>query len=182
MEFVEIYADEEISGTQVKNRTEFQRMIDNALSGKIDIIIAKSISRFARNTVDTLNNARLLREHNIDVYFEKNIHTLLLDSEMFLTLYSAFAQAESESLSMNVKVGLKAKMKRGEFVGNVKCYGYDWIKETKELKINEEQAEVVRQIFNWYVNGIGSYTISKRLNEEQVAKEKMVLKKILVLF
>lgn len=66
-------------------------MIDNALSGKIDIIIAKSISRFARNTVDTLNNARLLREHNIDIYFEKeNIHTLLLGSEMFLTLYSAF--------------------------------------------------------------------------------------------
>ena len=168
-EFVGIYADEGISGTQVKNRTEFQRMIDDALSGKIDIIIAKSISRFARNTVDTLNNARLLREHNIDVYFEKeNIHTLLLDSEMFLTLYSAFAQAESESLSMNVKLGLKAKMKRGEFVGNVKCYGYDWIKETKELKINEEQAEVVRQIFNWYINGIGSYTIAKKLNEEQV--------------
>lgn len=108
---------------------------------------------------------------------KKNIHTLLLDSEMFSTLYSAFDQAESESLSMNVKVGLKAKMKRGELVGNVKCYGYDWIKETKELKINEEQAEVVRQIFNWYVNGIGSYTISKRLNEEQVAKENMALKK-----
>ena len=168
-EFVGIYADEGISGTQVKNRTEFQRMIDDALGGKIDIIIAKSISRFARNTVDTLNNVRLLREHNIDVYFEKeNIHTLLLDSEMFLTLYSAFAQAESESLSMNVKLGLKAKMKRGEFVGNVKCYGYDWIKETKKLKINEEQAEVVRQIFNWYVDGIGSYTIAKKLNEEKV--------------
>lgn len=158
-------------------------MIDNALSGKIDIIIAKSISRFARNTVDTLNNARLLREHNIDIYFEKeNIHTLLLGSEMFLTLYSAFAQAERESLSMNVKVGLKAKMKRGEFVGNVKCYGYDWIKETKELKINEEQAEVVRQIFNWYVNGIESYTIAKRLNEEQVTKEKVALKKYIGLF
>lgn len=168
-EFVGIYADEGISGTQIKNRCEFQRMIDDALNGKIDIIIAKSISRFARNTVDTLNNVRLLRENNIDVYFEKeNIHTLLLDSEMFLTLYSAFAQAESESLSMNVKLGLKAKMKRGEFVGNVKCYGYDWIKETKELKINEEQAKVVRQIFDWYISGIGSYTIAKKLNEENV--------------
>lgn len=168
-EFVGIYADEGISGTQIKNRCEFQRMIDDDLNGKIDIIIAKSISRFARNTVDTLNNVRLLRENNIDVYFEKkNIHTLLLDSEMFLTLYSAFAQAESESLSMNVKLGLKAKMKRGEFVGNVKCYGYDWIKETKELKINEEQAKVVRQIFDWYISGIGSYTIAKKLNEENV--------------
>lgn len=172
-EFVGIYADEGISGTQVKNRTEFQRMIDDALSGKIDIIIAKSISRFARNTVDTLNNVRLLREHNIDVYFEKeNIHTLLLDSEMFLTLYSAFAQAESESLSQNVKLGLKAKMKRGEYVGNVKCYGYDWIKETKELKINEEQMKVVKQIFDWYVSGVGSYTIAKRLNEINVKTDR----------
>ena len=102
-EYVGIYADEGISGTQVKNRTEFKRMIDEALSGKTDMIIAKSISRFARNTLDTLRYVRLLREKNIDVFFEKeNIHTLNLDSEMFLTLYSAFAQAESESTSMNV--------------------------------------------------------------------------------
>lgn len=168
-EFVGIYADEGISGTQIKNRTEFQRMIDDALKGKIDIIIAKSISRFARNTVDTLNNVRLLREHNIDVYFEKeNIHTLMADSEMFLTLYSAFAQAESESLSSNVKLGLKAKMKRGEFIGNSRCYGYDWIKDTKELRINEEEAKVIRQIFDWYINGIGSYTISRKLNEKGI--------------
>lgn len=99
-EFAGVYADEGISGTQVKKRTEFMRMIDDALNGKIDIIIAKSISRFARNTLDTLKYVRLLREHNVDVYFEKeNIHTLELDSEMFLTLYSAFAQAESESTS-----------------------------------------------------------------------------------
>ena len=124
-EFVGIYADEGLSGTQVKNRTEFQRMIDDALNGKIDMIIAKSISRFARNTLDTLKYVRLLREHNVDVYFEKeNIHTLELDSEMFLTIYSAFAQAESESTSMNVKMVLNAKMKRGEPVGNQNCYGY----------------------------------------------------------
>ena len=100
-------------------------MIDDCKSGKIDIIIAKSISRFARNTVDTLNTVRLLRELDIDVYFEKeNIHTLNMDSEMFLTLYSAFAQAESESTSMNVKLGYKAKMKRGEPCGTISCYGY----------------------------------------------------------
>ena len=167
--FVGIYADEGISGTQVKNRTEFQRMIDDALNGKIDIIIAKSISRFARNTLDTLKYARELREHKVDVYFEKeNIHTLELDSEMFLTLYSAFAQAESESTSMNVKLGLKAKMKRGEYVGNVGCYGYNWNKDTKELEINEEESEVVKDIFNWYISGIGSYTISKMLNEKGI--------------
>ena len=158
-----------ISGTQVKNRTEFQRMIDDALNSKIDIIIAKSISRFARNTLDTLKYVRELREHKVDVYFEKeNIHTLELDSEMFLTLYSAFAQAESESTSMNVKLGLKAKMKRGEYVGNVGCYGYNWNKDTKELEINEEEAEIVKDIFNWYIDGIGSYTISKMLNDKGI--------------
>lgn len=163
--FVGVYADEGITGTQIKKRTEFQRMIEDALNGKIDIIIAKSISRFARNTVDTLNTVRQLREHNVDVYFEKeNIHTLELDSEMFLTLYSAFAQGESESTSMNVKMGLKAKMKRGEYVGRANPYGYNWNKETQELSINEEQAEIVRKIFNWYASGIGCKTISKKLN------------------
>lgn len=168
-EFVGIYADEGISGTQVKNRTEFMRMIDDALSGKIDIIIAKSISRFARNTIDTLKYVRDLREHKVDVFFEKeNIHTLELESEMFLTLFSAFAQAESESTSQNVKMGLRAKMKRGEFVGFVECYGFTWNKITKELEINEEQAEIVRMIFDLYVSGIGSFTISKMLNEKGI--------------
>ena len=165
-EFVGIYADEGISGTQVKNRTEFQRMINDALNGKIDIILAKSISRFARNTLDTLKYCRELRDKKVDVYFEKeNIHTIDLDSEMFLTLYSAFAQAESESTSQNVKLGLKAMMKRGEYVGSPDCYGYDWNKETKQLDINEEQAEVVRMIFNWYVDGLGSRRIIRKLEE-----------------
>ena len=165
-EFVGIYADEGISGTQVKNRTEFQRMIDDALNGKIDIILAKSISRFARNTLDTLKYCRELRDNKVDVYFEKeNIHTIDLDSEMFLTLYSAFAQAESESTSQNVKLGLKAMMKRGEYVGSPDCYGYDWNKETKQLDINEEQAEVVRMIFNWYCDGLGSRRIIRKLEE-----------------
>lgn len=128
-EFAGVYADEGISGTTVKKRTEFMRMIDDALNGKIDIIIAKSISRFARNTLDTLKYVRLLREHNVDVYFEKeNIHTLKLDSEMFLTLYSAFAQAESESTSQNVKMGMRAKMKRGEMNGIARIYAYVWNK------------------------------------------------------
>ena len=130
--YVGIYADESISGTQVKNRTEFMRMIDDAYSGKIDIIIAKSISRFARNTLDILKYCRELREHNVDVYFEKeNLHTLDLDSEIFLTFYSAFAQGESESISQNVKLGLKAKMKRGEYVGFMDLIG---INKQKNLK------------------------------------------------
>ena len=171
--FVGIYADEGISGTQIKHRTEFQRMVNDALNGKIDIIITKSISRFARNVVDTLNNVRELREHNVDVYFEKeNIHTIDTESEMFLGLCSMFAQAESESISQNVKLGLKSKMKRGEFVGNVKCYGYNWNKQTKELEINEEQAEVVRKIFNWYADGLGTRIIANKLRELGCKTEK----------
>jgi DNA invertase Pin-like site-specific DNA recombinase len=171
--FVGIYADEGISGTQVKHRTEFQRMINDALNGKIDIIITKSISRFARNVVDTLNNVRELRECNVDVYFEKeNIHTIDTESEMFLGLCSMFAQAESESISQNVKMGIKSKMTRGEFVGCPKCYGYNWNKETKELEINEEQAKIVRMIFNWYADGLGTRVIANKLKELGYKTEK----------
>ena len=168
-EFAGIYADEGITGTQIKNRDEFIRMIDDCKLGKIDIIIAKSISRFARNTVDTLNTVRLLRELNIDVYFEKeNIHTSKMESEMFLTLYSAFAQAESESTSLNVRMGLKAKMKRGEAVGQPYCYGYSYDKSTKEIHINESEAYVVRKIFKYYLDGYGSTRIAQKLMEEGI--------------
>ena len=135
-EFVDIYADEGLSGTKTAKRTDFNRMIEDALAGKIDMIIAKSISRFARNTVDTLNYVRQLREHNVDVYFEKeNIHTLQMTSEMFLTLYSAFAQAESESISENVKAGVRMKMKRGELVGHYAPYGFTYDEKLENLEI-----------------------------------------------
>ena len=169
LNFVGIYADEGITGTQMKKRDEFLRMIEDAKKGKIDLIIAKSISRFARNTVDTLNTVRLLRNLNVDVYFEKeNIHTLKMDSEMFLTLYSAFAQAESESTSMNVKMGYRAKMKRGEPCGSIKCYGYNYNKITKEITINEEEAKVVRKIFDYYISGLGTSRLAKKLEEEGI--------------
>ena len=168
-EFAGVYADEGITGTQIKKRDEFIRMIDDCKSGLIDIIIAKSISRFARNTVDTLNTVRMLRNLDIDVYFEKeNIHTLNMDSEMFLTLYSAFAQAESESTSMNVKLGYKAKMKRGEPCGTIACYGFDWNKNTKEMSINEKEAQVIKKIFKLYLNGNGSTVIARKLTEEDI--------------
>ena len=163
-EFAGIYADDGITGTQIKKRDEFIRMIDDCKSGLIDIIIAKSISRFARNTVDTLNTVRMLRSLDIDVYFEKeNIHTLTMDSEMFLTLYSAFAQAESESTSQNVKMGYRAKMKRGEPCGSIACYGFDWDKNTKELSINEKQAKIVRLIYQECLNGKGTTDIKFEL-------------------
>lgn len=168
-EFAGVYADDGITGTQIKKRDEFIRMLDDCKAGKIDIIIAKSISRFARNTVDTLETVRFLRDLDIDVYFEKeNIHTLNMDSEMFLTLYSAFAQAESESTSMNVKLGYRAKMKRGEPCGSISCYGYNYDKNTKELTINEKEAKVVKKIFKYYLNGDGSTVIARKLTEEGI--------------
>ena len=168
-EFAGIYADEGITGTQIKNRDKFIQMINDCKKGLIDIVIAKSISRFARNTVDTLNTVRLLRELDIDIFFEiENIHTLKLDSEMFLTLYSAFAQAESESISLNVKMGYRAKMKRGEPCGSIACYGYIWNKEKKELKVDKEKAKIIRKIFNYYLDGLGSTRIAQKLMSENI--------------
>ena len=171
--FAGIYADEGISGTQVKNRTQFQKMIKDCMEQKIDMIIAKSISRFARNTLDTLKYVRLLREYNVDVFFEKeNIHTLELNSEMFLTLYSAFAQAESESTSNNVRMGYQAKMKRGEACGQINPFGYDYDPITKTISINEKEAEIVRKIFNYYINGMGTSVLVKQLEKEGIKSPK----------
>lgn len=168
-EFVGIYADEGITGTQIKKREQFNSMMSDALNGKIDLIIAKSISRFARNTVDTLNCVRKLREHNVDVYFEKeNIHTLGLSNELFLTLYSAFAQAESESISENVKAGVRMKMKRGELVGKYAPFGYLYNKELNKLVIDENKKDIIIYIFEEYSKGVGFRTIALNLNVNNI--------------
>lgn len=164
-EFVGIYADEGITGTQTKKREQFNQMMNDALNGKIDLILAKSISRFARNTVDTLNCVRLLREHNVDVFFEKeNIHTLGLSNELFLTLYCAFAQAESESISENVKAGVRMKMKRGELVGKYAPFGYLYDKEKDIIFPDESKKDIVTYIFEEYSKGVGFRTIALNLN------------------
>ena len=168
-EFVGIYADEGITGTQIKKREQFNSMMSDALNGKIDLIIAKSISRFARNTVDTLNCVRKLREHNVDVYFEKeNVHTLGLSNELFLTLYSAFAQAESESISENVKAGVRMKMKRGELVGKYAPFGYLYNKELNKLVIDENKKDIIIYIFEEYSKGVGFRTIALNLNVNNI--------------
>jgi len=163
-EFVGIYADPAVSGTQTKHREGFQRMINDALTGKIDLILTKSISRFARNTLDTLKYVRLLRERGVAIQFEKEgINTLNSQGEMLLAILSALAQAESESISQNVSLGLKMKMKRGELIGFSGCLGYDYDPVTKTLTINEEEAEIVRYIFKRYIEGAGCYVIAKEL-------------------
>ena len=124
--FAGIYADEAITGTLDYKRNEFMRMITDAMEGKFDVIITKSISRFARNTLDTLKYVRMLRERNIAVYFEVEKINTLKDGEFLLTILSSVAQQEVENTSAYVKKGLKMKMKRGELVGFQGCLGYDY--------------------------------------------------------
>lgn len=165
-ELVDIYADAGLSGTQSDNRGDFQRMITDVVNGFVDVIITKSISRFARNTMDTLKYVRLFKEHQVAIIFEKeNINTLTMNGEMLLTILSSLAQQESESLSANTKMGLKMKMKRGELVGYQGCLGYDYDRETKSITINEEEAVTVRYIFDRYTTGIGCFVIAKELTQ-----------------
>ncbi len=163
-EFVEIYADEAITGTQVTKREEFQRMINDCMNNEIDMVITKSISRFARNTLDTLKYVRMLKEKNIAVYFEdEKINTLTMDGELLLVVLSSVAQQEVENISANVKKGLKMKMKRGELVGFQGCLGYDYHTDDKTITINEQEAVIVRYIFARYIEGAGGMVIGKEL-------------------
>lgn len=162
--FVEVYADESISGTQDYKRSNFMRMIQDSLNGKIDLILTKSISRFARNTLDTLKYVRMLKEKNVAILFEEeNINTLEMAGELLLTILSSVAQQESETISSHVKLGLKMKQQRGELIGYNGCLGYTYDKESKSISVNEEEAEIVKYIFNRYAQGVGSSIIAKEL-------------------
>lgn len=168
-----IFADEAITGTKTDKRNGFQEMIARCQNGEIDMILTKSISRFARNTVDTLNYVRMLKDKNIAIFFEKeNINTLDMNGELLLTIMSSLAQQEVESLSQNVKIGLQMKMKRGEMVGFNGCFGYDYDPETKTLSVNEDEAQTVRMIYDMYLQGYGTTTIAKRLIELGIKNKK----------
>ncbi len=137
-----IFADEAITGTNVNKREQFLEMIDRCMAGEIDMILTKSISRFARNTLDTLNYVRMLKDKNISVIFEKeNIDTLTMNGELMLTILSSLAQQEVESLSSNVKMGLAMKMQRGEMVGFNGCLGYDYHPEDKSLTVKADYSQ-----------------------------------------
>lgn len=171
-----IFADEAITGTKTDKRNGFQEMIARCQNGEIDMILTKSISRFARNTVDTLNYVRMLKDKNIAIFFEKeNINTLDMNGELLLTIMSSLAQQEVESLSQNVKIGLQMKMKRGEMVGFNGCFGYDYDPETKTLSVNEDEAQTVRMIYDMYLQGYGTTTIAKRLIELGIKNKKGVV-------
>ena len=166
--FAGVYADRAITGTKVDKREEFQRLIQDCMDGKIDLILAKSIPRFARNTLDTLKYVRMLKERNIAVYFEVEKINTLKDGEFLMTILSSVAQQEVENTSAYVKKGLKMKMKRGELVGFQGCLGYDYDVNTKSISINEEGAKTVRYIFDRYVAGAGSTMIARELNEQGI--------------
>lgn len=158
--YVGIYADEGITGTLDYKRDGFMKMMQDATQNKFDMIITKSISRFGRNTVDTLKYVRALKEKGIAIYFEEErINTLEISGEIMLTVLSAMAQQESENISSHVKLGLQMKLKRGELIG----YKYVYDKESKQISVNYEEAEIVRYIFERYCQGVGCTTIAKEL-------------------
>jgi DNA invertase Pin-like site-specific DNA recombinase len=168
-ELVDIYADEGISGTNTKKRTEFNRLIGDCRKGKIDRIIVKSISRFSRNTLDCLKYVRELKELGIGVTFEKeNIDSLDAKGEVLLTILSSLAQDESRSISENATWGIRKKFERGEIrVNTTKFVGYDK-GENGNLIINEEQAKIVRRIFQDFLQGETPESIARSLKEEGV--------------
>ena len=163
-QMVGVYADEAVTGTKTTKREDFNRMINDCMNGDIDLIIVKSISRFARNTVDTLQYVRALKEKGVAVMFEEeNINTLTMDGELLLTILSSVAQQEVQNISEHVKLGLSMKMQRGEMVGFNGCLGYDYHKEDKTITVNEKEAETVRYIFNRYAEGAGGKVIAREL-------------------
>ena len=164
-QFAGIYSDNGISGTGIKKREGFYRLIKDCEEGKVDRILVKSVSRFARNTVDLLYIVRHLKKINISVYFEEqDIDSMTEEGELMLTLFASIAQAESESLSENTKWAIRKGFQRG--VGNTKrrTFGYCW--ENGKQVIVEEEAKAVKQIFENFLEGISQTKIAERLTKE----------------
>ena len=168
-EMAGIYADEGITGTSLKKRTEFKKMITACKRGHIDLIITKSLSRFARNTVDCLETVRLLKANGIGVYFEKeNINTLTESSEFLITLFSGFAQAESESLSKNVAWGKAKSAEAGKVTFQYKkMLGYRRGADGQP-EIVPEEAKVIKRIYHRYLDGCTLGQIKRELDEDKV--------------
>ena len=164
---VKVYSDFGVSGTTRFKRQEFNEMVADAINGKIDLILTKSVSRFARNSVDLLSTVRLLKEKNIGVYFEEeNIYTLNLESELLITIMSSVAQKESEEASKKLKYGLKMLHENGVAVIHAPCLGYDHDIENKKLVINKREAKIVKTIFEMYLNGYIISDIAKHMNDK----------------
>ncbi len=167
-EFAGVYADEGITGTKVKGRDDFKAMIAACEEGDVDLILTKSITRFARNTVECIHTIRKLKAIGVGVYFEKeNMNTLAESSELMLTIMASVAQGESEDFSGNNRWSMINRFEKGTFIVGTPAYGYRK-DEDGNLIIKEEEAKVVRRIFGAYLNGLGTYVIAKSLNDEGI--------------
>lgn len=166
-EFVKLYSDEGLTGTMIKSRKGFQQMINDALAGKIDIILTKSISRFARNTVDCLKTARELRDKGVIIYFEKeHISTEEMQKvEMMLTIFASMAQEEAKSISENVTWGIRSRMKRGVVHYYDQMLGYSKLPDGT-IKVHEKEKEIVKLIFNLSIMGYTSREIAELMQEK----------------
>lgn len=165
--FAGVYADYG-SRVRIDKRTEFQKMIQKVVNGEMDCIITKSISRFSGNTVDMLQTIRLLKEKGVTVWFEKeNIRSTDENIELVITIHTMLAQEEIRNMSENIQWGFKRRFEQGITLNNYKYfYGYDVI--NGELVINEQQAAVVRDIYEWYLQGMSLGQIKKRLEEKKI--------------
>ena len=168
-EYAGVYADEALTGTK-EDRTNFQKLLKACRNGEIDIILTKSISRFARNTVTLLEAVRELKKYGVDVYFEReNIHSLSGDGELMLTILASFAQEESLSASENQKWRIKKNFEEGK-PWSATILGYRLV--DGKFEIEPEEAELVRRIYNEYLDGAGCLTIAKSLDADGVPPRK----------
>lgn len=171
---IDIYADEGLTGTEMKKREEFHRLIRDCQKGKIDRVIVKSVSRFARNTQELLVALRSLKEIGVSVFFEEQgIDTDLMNAEMLVTFPGMAAQQESEAISENVRWSIQKRMQRGEYSGSYCAYGFSNV--NGKLEIKESEAEVVRRIFDMYLQGKGVQAIANIL--EKLEKNNVQLSK-----
>ena len=162
-ELIPGYIDDGISGTSAIKRNNFMKMINEAKKHKFDLIITKEISRFSRNTLDSIKYTRLLLSYNVAVLFlNDNINTALPDSELRLTIMASMAQDEIRRLSERVKFGMKSSIKKGTILGNNMLYGYRKNKVTGNLEINKKESLIVKKIFNYYL--LNNYSINKIIN------------------
>lgn len=170
--FVEGYADWGVTGTRADARENFMRMIEDCRAGKIDRILVKSVSRFARNTVDTLNYIRELKDLGISIYFEtQNIDTLTPGGEMLITILAAMAEQESRTMSSNIKWSFQKRFKDGVVLINYR-HTLGYTKKGDEYVIVESEADIVRRIFREYLSGMTLREIASRLNQEGIATKR----------
>lgn len=168
---VDVYADEGISGTSAKKRADFQRLLNDCRKGKIDKVLVKSISRFSRNTAECLEAIRELKSLGISVFFEEHyIDTKMVSSEMLTAVIASCAQAESESISKNMRWSYQKRMEQGTFLPGSLPYGYKMVE--KQIEVVTTEAAIIREIFDRYLEGDSKLRIAATLNERNILTHK----------